>query len=49
MLIIGSVIDMTVEQMKTHFALWAWAKAPLILSADLENLGNVTNSSTIAG
>lgn len=48
MLLIGTAQDMTIDQYKTHFALWSFAKAPLILSMDLANLGNITNSSSLA-
>ena len=27
--------DLTVDEMKSHFALWAIAKSPLFISADL--------------
>ena len=47
-LIVGSVADMNVEEMKTAFALWAFAKAPLMLSADLNKLGNVNDTSSMA-
>lgn len=48
MLLMGYAADMTEEQMKTQFALWAFAKAPLILSADIAKLGNVTDTGSIA-
>lgn len=48
MLLLGVVEDMTTDQMKTHMALWSFAKAPLILNTDLDKLGNVTNSSSLA-
>ena len=48
MLLIGTVPDLTTEEMKTQFALWAFAKAPMILSADIEKLGNVNENGTIA-
>lgn len=48
MLLHGVVNDMTPDQLKTHTALWAFAKAPMILTMDLGKLGNVTNSSSIA-
>lgn len=40
--------DMTPDEMQTHFALWAFAKAPLILSTDLTQLGNETHSNSTA-
>ena len=48
MLLAGAVYDMSNEQMKTQFALWAFAKAPMILSADLNRMGNVNDTDTIA-
>jgi len=48
MLLVGTVPDLTTEEMKTQFALWAFAKAPMILSADIEKLGNVNENGTIA-
>lgn len=30
--------EMTVEEEKTHFALWALGKAPLIIGADLRSI-----------
>lgn len=44
---------LTNEEEKTHFALWAIAKAPLIIGCDLntvtvESLGVLTASSIIA-
>jgi len=48
MLIIGAAPSLTPVQMKTHFALWSFARSPLILSTDLAALGNVTNSSSMA-
>ena len=29
---------MTIEEEKTHFALWAVMKAPLVIGADLRNI-----------
>jgi alpha-galactosidase len=29
---------MTIEEEKTHFALWAFAKSPLIMGNDLTNI-----------
>jgi len=44
---------MTIEEEKTHFALWAIAKAPLIIGCDLnflrtESLEILTNTALIA-
>lgn len=29
---------LTLDEQKTHFALWAFAKAPLIIGTDLKNI-----------
>lgn len=47
MLLIGYA-GMTPTEMKTHFALWSFAKAPLILSTDLTKIGNVTDTDSVA-
>lgn len=47
MLLIGIVDDMNQAQLKSHVALWAFAKAPLILSGDLEIITNKTNATML--
>jgi len=37
LLVIGNGV-LTLEEEKTHFALWAFAKSPLIISADLTKI-----------
>jgi hypothetical protein len=48
MLLVGAVSDMTPEETKTHYALWAMAKAPLILSGDLTKIGVVNDTNSLA-
>lgn len=47
MLLLGFA-DMSPSESFTHFAMWCFAKAPLILSTDMTNLGNVTDSNSTA-
>lgn len=47
MLLIGRAPDMTMEQMKTHYALWAFAKAPLIISVDVSTLGDKSDPNSL--
>ena len=47
MLLIGRAPDMTMEQMKTHYALWAFAKAPLIISVDVNTLGDKSDPNSL--
>jgi len=48
MLLLGAVSDMTREEERTYLALWAFAKAPLILSGDIQFIGNVNDTDSIA-
>lgn len=48
MLLIGRAPDMTMEQMKTHYALWAFARAPLIISVDIAKLGDMSDPTSFA-
>lgn len=39
---------MTKTEEKTYLALWAFAKAPMILSGDIQFIGNVNETDSIA-
>lgn len=47
MLQVGNGV-LTANQSNTHFALWAFAKAPLIIGMDLNDLGDISNTSSYA-
>jgi alpha-galactosidase len=40
--------DLTPEEARTHWALWCFSKAPLILSMDLRQIGNYSQDDSIA-
>jgi alpha-galactosidase len=48
MRMIGNNSGLTIVEQKTQFALWSIAKAPLILSTDLTNLGDKSDPDTPA-